>query len=870
MNINDLTVPPLHPGPPPDPESLPVLADRGGRAFLRDARDDRLPQLALAALLAGDPFRAFALSDRWCRESRPHVASLLLRAEASHRLGHADYALDDLRRALELEPGHRALNSRILEWGTGEERLRAAESLANVDRGSRMRSLPILAAAGARGVGELLIQDEGISGWIAWKTGCSASLRLRTAGTTDEPLIGDPAHPLSGIFGHAAEIAAPPPEAGLTRASLFVDGDEIFCASARRSGGEPRKSEPPLDCSAHTVTIIVPVYGDADSTRICLESARAAVENTPDAQVLAIDDASPSAEIRDYLARYAAPPKRHVRTNEENLGFVGAVNRALAMTPAGDVILLNSDTIAPPDLIRALQAIASEDPTIGTINPLSNNGEFVSFPAPFRSNPLDEQTWDILHMCAGLANPGAAVDIPSGTGFCLYVTRACLDAVGALSADFGRGYLEDADIGLRARQAGFRNVCAPSIYVAHRGSRSFAGKKAMLVARNRKTLARKFPEYEDECRAYVELDPLAKARAAIEELWVTDDSRRLLVGPHRMAPALRERARQLAEQGLAPLLVTIRRAGSRWDAVFRGWGEAAPRSLEIRLDGGSWQNSKFSSLLRKWSFDRIEVSGLSELPDFAMEDIFSLSPSVDLLLVDASPKQDAGAPGPHRQVCAAPQDPRPCVDCRRRRVKDASLDALERWARARTRCAATLALDELSKKHWQGLYPGVSIDAHRRKPKARASAAGNGNAADRIALGVLLPVDTPATLGLLMALADRLGGDSCDIFVFGKTSLDARLIARGVFVVGYVAPVEIARVAAQYRIGRYLLPYRLENYWVLESFRRAAPAPAAFFDWSFGEFRAAARDLVLDPSVCDEKAAFAIGAWMNGHFGAAS
>jgi GT2 family glycosyltransferase len=870
MNINDPSIPLLPADPPPNPESPQVSADLQGRAFLRDARGDRLPQLALAALLAGEPFRAFALSDRWCRESRPHVASLLLRAEASYRLGHAEYALGDLRRALELEPGHRALNSRILEWGSGEERLTAADSLANVDRGSRMRSLPVLAAAGARGVGELLIQDDGVSGWIAWKTGCSASLSLRGARTIDTPLIGDPAHPLSGILGHAAEIAAPTPEAGLERASLLVDGDEIFCAWARRSDGRPRKSEPPLDCSAETVTIIVPVYGDADATRICLESARIAVDDTPGAQVLAIDDASPSAEIRDYLASYAAPPRRHVRTNEENLGFVGAVNRALAMAPAGDVILLNSDTIAPPDLIRKLRAIASEDPTIGTINPLSNNGEFVSFPAPFRSNRLDEETWAILHACAGVANPGVAVDIPSGTGFCLYVTRACLDAVGALSADFGRGYLEDADIGLRARQAGFRNVCAPSVYVAHRGSRSFRGKKAMLVARNRKTLARKFPEYEDECGAYVELDPLANARAAIEELWVTDEGRRLLVGPSRMAPALHERARQLADHAIAPLLVTIRRTGSRWDAVFRGWSEAAPRSLEVRLDGEPSQNSKFRSLLRKWAFDRIEVSGLSELPDFAIEDVFGLSPPVDLLLVDASPKQDAGALGSPRQDCAAPQDPRPCVECRRRRVKDASLAALERWARVRTRCAATLALDELSKKHWQGLYPRATIDAHRRKPKARASLPGIGNAAERIALGVLLPVDTPATLGLLLALADRFDGDPYDIFVFGKTSLDARLIARGVFVVGYVASVEIARVAAQYRIGRYLLPYRLENYWVLESYRRAAHAPAAFFDWSFGEFHAAPRDLALDPSVCDEKAAFAISAWMHGNFGAAS
>jgi GT2 family glycosyltransferase len=88
------------------------------------------------------------------------------------------------------------------------------------------------------------------------------------------------------------------------------------------------------------------------------------------------------------------------------------------------------------------------------------------------------------------------------------VTRACLDAVGVLSSRYDRGYLEDVDFCLRAREHGFRNVCAPSVYVGHAGSRSFGSGKRSLVVRNLAIIERRFPNYRAECAAFVALDPL--------------------------------------------------------------------------------------------------------------------------------------------------------------------------------------------------------------------------------------------------------------------------------------------------------------------------------------------------------------------------
>ena len=142
-----------------------------------------------------------------------------------------------------------------------------------------------------------------------------------------------------------------------------------------------------------------------------------------------------------------------VMVNGRNLGFIGSVNSALERIKQGDILILNSDTIVPRGFIDRLADAARSSPDIGTVTPLSNNGEFVSFPMPNRANPVASRNEiERLDTISAKTNSGKIIDIPSGIGFCLYITRACLDEVGALSEDFARGYLEDVDFCLRARE----------------------------------------------------------------------------------------------------------------------------------------------------------------------------------------------------------------------------------------------------------------------------------------------------------------------------------------------------------------------------------------------------------------------------------
>jgi GT2 family glycosyltransferase len=96
-------------------------------------------------------------------------------------------------------------------------------------------------------------------------------------------------------------------------------------------------------------------------------------------RVLAVDDAGPNPMLRTYLAHLAKEKRIDLLVNPVNLGFVGAVNRALG---EGDVILLNADTVVPPGFVERLAEAAHSAADIGTVTPLSNNGDIFSFPKP--------------------------------------------------------------------------------------------------------------------------------------------------------------------------------------------------------------------------------------------------------------------------------------------------------------------------------------------------------------------------------------------------------------------------------------------------------------------------------------------------------
>ena len=269
---------------------------------------------------------------------------------------------------------------------------------------------------------------------------------------------------------------------------------------------------------ANMVDIIVPVYRGMNDTRTCIESVLTSTNETP-YRLVVINDASPEPELTEWLRDKAIEDARMVLLeNSVNLGFVGTVNRGMALTEDHDVLLLNSDTEVANDWLDRLRAAAYSGANVATVTPFSNNATICSYPFFCRDNPLPDG-YDTARMDALCAqtHSGAVLDIPTGVGFCLYIRRDCLAQVGGFDEEnFGKGYGEENDFCQRAAQSGWRNLHALDTFVYHTGGVSFGTSKSPREQAAQTILHRLHPDYETTVQSYVAQDPAQPYRQTLD------------------------------------------------------------------------------------------------------------------------------------------------------------------------------------------------------------------------------------------------------------------------------------------------------------------------------------------------------------------
>jgi GT2 family glycosyltransferase len=795
-----------------------------------------LERMAAEALKTRDFLSAFKYADRRCRVGPPSAAHcFVLRAEANWKLESREAALADLAAALLIDPSDIAANRRMLAWATGDQRRAAAASLIGRDSNPAILRVAIeeLRRAGGRYWASYSVFDNHVTGWVAWTTANTIEVCLAIEnGTLTSVLEPNPFHPLASMDVQATAFLVRRPSSRTPQMLTLACGGEIF--QVRRLA--PNLSAPPnLRTGARqsvasrfdpTVpTVIVPVYRDIRATLDCFESliksrARNAVEQRP-FRILAVDDASPEPQLRHYLSELAATETIDLLVNETNLGFVGAVNRALENTPAGDVVLLNSDTVVPPGFVERLTDVAHSAPNIGTVTPLSNNGDIFSFPTPNDFNPMQSYE-SILEIdrAASIANAGDVIDVPSGIGFCLYVTHDCLATIGELSENFERGYLEDVDLCLRARAGGFRNVCAPSVYVGHHGSKSFRHEKRILVLRNLEVLDRRFPDYRRECRAFEIADPLQPARERLDRAltWSSRPSV-LVVGNRRRFAIAEERTRHLSERGERAILLLRER-----DIVhLKAADGSSPQAIRLSF-GTEAAVAEAAGIIARLHPDRVEIVESDPLPqliDLLRKMGLSINPWVtagDLgkAVISLTDKTPLLAPG-----------------------KMAKAFAKARWPDRK-----------IILRNW----PTRSLTMVPVRGASRP-------------LAIVPSAPSPASFRLIRKLAERLRRREPfrSIVIAGATCNDDCLMSHpNVFVTGAVTADEIGDVLAPHNPGWLLTGFEepIFGHPLVEAARRASIS-VAYRDWSAGSVKPRKGDLAVPIDADDQGLVDAVIAWVE-------
>lgn len=476
-----------------------------------------LLEFALNKLETEDLSSAFQLADIACRLTEsPDINALLLRATILSKRGDQADAIHDLKTAHLMMPSNQAIAFSLLRLC--EANLKKHLFIFTQTLVYSLRQAPALsfnsevitwlAHSGIPVMGAAWRQADFVVGWAINNQDPHESLQVELDGSFFSVETGLPTPKLvqaglgNGYNGFHLQL---PDNYHLLR--LGMDGVSLW--GCPFIGNTPSIAPLSVKLNSNIVDVIVPVYAGRADTLACLDAIKAS-SNKIAYRVVVVDDASPDTLLVKALKERAQRNEITLICRPVNAGFSGTVNTALALDNSRDVILLNADTLVFGNWLDRLHAAAYQGEVIGTVTPLSNHGELLSYPKAMHNNPIfDVKHAELIDQTVSLLGSKQPVTIPVGVGFCFYIKRQVLNAIGFFDeATFGRGYGEDTDFCLRVEQAGYRNICAANTYVVHWGSRSFGTEKNYLVEQNLPQIHIRYPQHAKEYGQFLADIPL--------------------------------------------------------------------------------------------------------------------------------------------------------------------------------------------------------------------------------------------------------------------------------------------------------------------------------------------------------------------------
>lgn len=230
------------------------------------------------------------------------------------------------------------------------------------------------------------------------------------------------------------------------------------------------------------VTIVIPNYNGKHFMEPCLASLMR--QTYRDFDILVVDNASSDDSVSYMKEHY---PRIRLICLEKNYGFSKAVNTGICHSTTPYVILLNNDTTVDPDYVKEMVAAIEQSPSIFSVS-----SKMIQMYHP----DLIDSAGDLYTLlgwgvCRGSGRPVSNYSKPdviftACAGAAIY-RRDAFQRIG-LFDESHFAYLEDIDIGYRARIYGYQNRYCPTALVFHVGSGTSGSKynsfKVKLSARN--------------------------------------------------------------------------------------------------------------------------------------------------------------------------------------------------------------------------------------------------------------------------------------------------------------------------------------------------------------------------------------------------
>ena len=244
------------------------------------------------------------------------------------------------------------------------------------------------------------------------------------------------------------------------------------------------------------ISVIVVNWNRRDLLRACLLSLRRQQINQP-FEVVVVDNGSNDGSADMVASEWGDDPLVRIVLNRQNRGFCAANNQGFATSDTEFVALLNNDAEAEPGWLNALLSAFEHGPDIGMAA-----SKILVYEDPRRIDKVGHLIYPdgqnrgrgTGELDRGQYDRVEEVLWPDGCA-AMY-RRSMLDEIGGFDEDFF-AYADDAELGLRARIAGWKCLYIPGAVVRHhRGSTLGlrSSRRLELIERNRVLLAVKlFP-----------------------------------------------------------------------------------------------------------------------------------------------------------------------------------------------------------------------------------------------------------------------------------------------------------------------------------------------------------------------------------------
>ena len=229
-------------------------------------------------------------------------------------------------------------------------------------------------------------------------------------------------------------------------------------------------------------TIIIPNYNGLKFMEPCFASLEK--QTVKNYKILVVDNGSTDGSV-EWLKEHKIPSI----FLEENTGFTGAVNVGIQAADTPYVVLLNNDTEAAPDYLEALERAISRSKKIFSVS-----SKVIQMYAPTLMDDAGDM-YSVLGW-AYQRGVGRSIDLYnkprrvfSANAAAAIYRREVFDEIG-LFDDMHFAYLEDVDIGYRAKLYGYDNIYYPDAVIWHVGSgtsaegEKYSAFKVRLAARN--------------------------------------------------------------------------------------------------------------------------------------------------------------------------------------------------------------------------------------------------------------------------------------------------------------------------------------------------------------------------------------------------